>query len=95
MVLKSVRMGLRTTEVPVTFYKDRNGRQSHHKRSGGSPLPGRVDSICAPCSSTVQSFSLFKPGIVAFRPWPAAHAALSFGGITIVVTFNLYWMLIG
>ncbi len=29
MVLKSVRMGLRTTEVPVTFYKDRDGRFIH------------------------------------------------------------------
>src|SRR5260370_16760062 len=30
MVLKSVRMGLRTTEVPVTFFKDREGRVPHH-----------------------------------------------------------------
>ncbi len=36
MVLKSVRMGLRTAEVPVTFYKDRDGRVSHHKRLGWS-----------------------------------------------------------
>ena len=28
MVLKSVRMGLKTVEVPVTFYKDRDGRLS-------------------------------------------------------------------
>jgi glycosyltransferase involved in cell wall biosynthesis len=34
MVLKTVRMDLRTVEVPVTFYKDRDGRLSHHKRSG-------------------------------------------------------------
>src|SRR3954454_2200774 len=34
MVLKSVHMDLRTTEVPVTFLKDRDGRLSHHKRSG-------------------------------------------------------------
>ena len=34
MVLKSVRMELRTAEVPVTFYRDRDGRVSHHKRSG-------------------------------------------------------------
>ena len=43
MVLKSVHMGLRTAEVPVTFLKDREGRVSHHKRRAGSPVPGRVD----------------------------------------------------
>src|SRR5216117_4533163 len=36
MVLKSVRMQLRTTEVPVRFLKDEQGRLSHHKRSGWS-----------------------------------------------------------
>jgi hypothetical protein len=34
MVLKSVHLRLRTAEVPVKFYKDREGRLSHHKRSG-------------------------------------------------------------
>ena len=34
MVLKSVHMGLRTGEVPIRFLKDRDGRMSHHKRSG-------------------------------------------------------------
>ncbi len=32
MVLKSVRMELRTAEVPVRFLKDQEGRFSHHKR---------------------------------------------------------------
>ena len=44
MVLKSVHMELRTTEVPVTFLKDREGRLSHHKRVGlVLAVPGRVD----------------------------------------------------
>ncbi len=34
MVLKSVKMSLSTTEVPVAFLKDREGRLSHHKREG-------------------------------------------------------------
>src|SRR6195952_4151704 len=34
MVLKSVHMDLRTSEVPVSFFKDRDGRVSHHKRMG-------------------------------------------------------------
>src|SRR5664279_5259668 len=34
MVLKSVHMDLKTAEVPVRFYKDQEGRFSHHKRAG-------------------------------------------------------------
>jgi glycosyltransferase involved in cell wall biosynthesis len=34
MVLKAGRLKLRTAEVPVRFYKDREGRVSHHKRAG-------------------------------------------------------------
>ena len=34
MVLKAVRLNLKNDEVPVSFYKDREGRVSHHKRLG-------------------------------------------------------------
>jgi hypothetical protein len=34
MVLKAARLGLKISEVPVNFYKDRAGRISHHKRAG-------------------------------------------------------------
>jgi hypothetical protein len=34
MVLKSVKLGLKTAEIPIKFYKDRAGRLSHMKRSG-------------------------------------------------------------
>lgn len=34
MVLKAARLGLRISEVPVNFYRDRAGRLSHHKRAG-------------------------------------------------------------
>ncbi len=34
MVLKAVKMELRSAEVPIKFYKDRVGRVSHHKRIG-------------------------------------------------------------
>jgi len=34
MVLKCVHMGLRTTEVPIHFLKDPEGRLSHMKRRG-------------------------------------------------------------
>ena len=34
MVLKAALLKLRVAEVPVKFYKDRDGRVSHHKRAG-------------------------------------------------------------
>jgi glycosyltransferase involved in cell wall biosynthesis len=96
MVLKSVRMGLRTTEVPVTFYKDRNGRLSHHKRSGWlSPFHAAWINLRAMFVHGAEFF-LLKPGIVLFALGLLLTLPLSFGGITIgPITFNLYWMLIG
>jgi len=96
MVLKSVRMGLRTTEVPVTFYKDRNGRVSHHKRVGWfSPFYAAWINLRSMFVHGAEFF-LFKPGIVLFALGLLLTLPLSFGGITIgPITFNLYWMLIG
>lgn len=34
LVIKSIQLGLNTSEIPVNFYKDRQGRESHHKRIG-------------------------------------------------------------
>jgi glycosyltransferase involved in cell wall biosynthesis len=96
MVLKSVRMGLRTAEVPVSFYKDRDGRLSHHKRSGWfSPFHAAWINLRAMFIHGAEFF-LFKPGIVLFTLGLLLTLPLSFGGITIGrLTFNLYWMLIG
>ena len=96
MVLKSVRMRLRTTEVPVTFYKDRDGRLSHHKRSGWlSPFSAAWINLRAMFIHGAEFF-LFKPGIGLLALGLLLTLPLSFGGITIgPVTFNLYWMLIG
>ena len=57
MVLKSVHMDLRTTEVPVRFLKDREGRLSHHKRSGWFSPCRPPGSTCARCSSTGRTSS--------------------------------------
>lgn len=96
MVLKSVRMGLRTTEVPVTFYKDRNGRVSHHKRVGWfSPFYAAWINLRSMFVHGAEFF-LFKPGIVLFALGLLFTLPLSFGAITAgPVTFGLYWMLIG
>jgi glycosyltransferase involved in cell wall biosynthesis len=96
MVLKSVRMGLRTTEVPVSFLKDREGRLSHHKRSGWfSPFHAAWINLRAMFVHGAEFF-LFKPGIVFLVLGLLLTLPLSFGPITVgKVTFSLYWMLIG
>ena len=96
MILKSVRMGLRTTEVPVNFHKDREGRVSHYKRAG------RFTNVQAAwISLRIQlvyraEFISLKPGLVAAAIGLLFTLPLSFGPITIgSVTFSLYWMLLG
>ena len=66
MVLKAAKLRLRIGEVPVRFYKDREGRLSHHKRAGWlSPWKAgwinlKVMFLYAP------DFFLMKPGWVMF-----------------------------
>jgi len=96
MVVKSVRMELRTTEVPVTFLKDREGRLSHHKRSGWfSPFAAAWINLRAMFVHGAEFF-LLKPGIFLFIVGLMMTLPLAFGAITIgPVTFNLYFMLVG
>ena len=96
MVLKSVQMQLRTTEVPVHFYKDRQGRVSHHKRSGWfSPFQAAWINIRTMLIYRAEFFVL-KPGLLLFLLGLLIAVPLSAGPITIgSVTFNLYWMLLG
>ena len=64
MVLKSVHMDLRTAEVPVRFLKDREGRLSHHKRSGWfSPFQAAWINLRAMFVYGADFFML-KPGMV-------------------------------
>lgn len=96
MVLKSVRMGLRTAEVPVQFYKDREGRVSHHKRSGWtSPFKAAWINLRA-MFIYGSEFFMVKPGVILLAVGLILSLPLSFGSIVIGgVTFGLYWMLIG
>jgi glycosyltransferase involved in cell wall biosynthesis len=96
MVLKAARRGLRTTEVPVTFYKDREGRVSHHKRNGWlSPwLAGwinlRVMLLYAP------DFFLRVPGWIALVVGLLLVAILSRGPVRLAgVGLDLHTMLLG
>jgi len=64
MVLKSVKLGLKITEVPIRFYKDREGRLSHHKRSGWfSPWFAGWINLRVMLEYTPQTF-LKIPGIL-------------------------------
>ncbi len=96
MVLKSVLMELRTTEVPVAFYRDRNGRVSHHKRAGWfSPFVAAWINLRTMFVFRAQFF-LFKPGLVMLILGLLLTLPLSFGPISIgSYTFSLYWQLLG
>jgi glycosyltransferase involved in cell wall biosynthesis len=96
MVLKSVRMGLKTEEVPVTFLKDRDGRLSHHKRSGWfSPFHAAWINLRAMFIHGAEFF-LFRPGIVMLMLGLLLTLPLSFGRVTVgPVGFDLDTMFIG
>lgn len=96
MVLKSVRMELKTAEVPVTFYRDRDGRVSHHKRSGWlSPFQAAWINLRAMFVYRADFFAM-KPGLVFLALGLLISLPLSVGTISIgSFNFNLYWMLLG
>jgi glycosyltransferase involved in cell wall biosynthesis len=96
MVLKSVHMKLRTEEVPIRFLKDREGRQSHHKRSGWfSPWAAAWINLRA-MFIYGASFFLYRPGFVLLVLGLVLTLPLSFGAITVgPITFSIHWMLLG
>jgi glycosyltransferase involved in cell wall biosynthesis len=96
MVLKSVHLRLRTGEVPVRFLKDREGRLSHHKRSGWfSPWAAAWINLRAMFVYGADFF-VFKPGLFLLALGLLLTLPLTFGPIKVgPVTFSLYWMLAG
>jgi hypothetical protein len=96
MVLKSVRMNLRTTEVPVRFLKDQEGRTSHHKRAGWfSPWHAAWINMKAMFVYGADFF-LFRPGLLLLLLGLLLTLPMSLGPISLGrVTFSLYWMLLG
>ena len=94
LVLKSIRYDLRTVEVPVKFYKDRNGRLSHHKRSGWfSPFKAAWINLEIMLVNGADYF-LIKPGRVLFAVGSFITLALSLGPRDIgPISFSVYWML--
>ena len=96
MVLKAIRTGLKVDEVPVTFYKDREGRVSHHRRSGfWSPWRAGWINLKVMLVYSPDSF-LIKPGILSMIAGLLISTPLIFGPINFVgMGFDLYSMLLG
>lgn len=95
MVLKASRLGLKIAEVPVHFYKDREGRLSHHKRAGfWSPWQAGWINLKVMLVYTPDSF-LLKPGLLLFIAGLLLTTSLSGGGYTLGgVGFDLHWMML-
>lgn len=96
MVLKAARLRLRIAEVPVKFYKDRDGRLSHHRRAGWlSPWLAGWVNLKVMLVYTPDSF-LLAPGFALAALGLLLSLPLSFGPIAAGgLVFNLYWMLLG
>ncbi len=96
MVVKSVHLNLKTTEVPIHFLKDREGRLSHHKRSGWfSPWQAGWINLRAMFIYGADFF-LFRPGLVLFLVGLALALPVLAGPVAIgPVTLSLNWMLVG
>lgn len=95
MVLKSVCLGLDTTEVPVRFLKDKEGRLSHMKRNGWRE-PWRAGWINLRSMLTYGAdFFLLRPGRVVLAMGLVIILA-GVGGLRLgPVAFSIYWELLG
>lgn len=96
MILKSIRMNLKTVEVPVRFLKDQEGRFSHHKRAGWfSPWHAAWINLRAMFVYGADFF-LYRPGFLLLAIGLLLTLPMTFGPLRIgPITFSLYWMLFG
>jgi glycosyltransferase involved in cell wall biosynthesis len=95
MVLKAVRRGLRIAEVPVKFYKDREGRLSHLKRGGfWTPWFAGWINLKVMLVYSPDSF-LLKPGLAMLVLGGLMSIFLAEGGRQLgPVAFEIHWMLL-
>lgn len=95
MVLKSVHLGLRTAEVPVSFLKDPEGRVSHLVRSGWT-TPWKAGWINLKAMFVFGAdFFLMVPGIFLLLIGLVPLCLLAAGPLTIAgVTFSINAMLL-
>ena len=94
MVLKSVHLGLRTSEVPVSFLKDTQGRVSHLVRGGWlSPWYAGWINVKSMFVFGADYF-LIMPGLLLFLTGVALLCLLAFGPVQIgPITFSINSML--
>jgi len=92
MVLKAVKYELRIAEVPIHFYKDREGRLSHMKRSRWYE-PWRAGWI------NLRAMFLFAPDFFLMTPGLVSTGAglLLVGAVAahLAPWLSLHWMLLG
>ncbi len=96
IIVKSIRLGLRSTEVPIDFHKDRDGRLSHHRRAGWtSPWIAGWMNLRSMLVGGADFF-LIKPGMVLFGLGLATLLALCNGPVVVgKATLSLNAMLLG
>ncbi len=96
MIVKSVRLGLRSTEIPIDFYRGREGRLSHHRRNGWfSPWAAGWVNLKSMLVGAADFF-LITPGLLLFGIGLLLLLALVGGPIRIGnITLSLNTMLLG
>lgn len=96
MILKAVCLDLKTTEVPVRFLKDREGRSSHMKR-GGVLEPWKAGWINLRVMLVYRAdFFVLRPGLVLLLLGLLLSVPAIFGPYKMgPITFSLYWTLFG
>jgi len=96
MVLKAARLKLDIDEVPVRFLKDREGRESHHRRTGWySPWVAGWDNLKVMMLYAPEPF-LIAPGLAALVIGLLLSLLLIAGPVTIgSVQLSLNALLLG
>ncbi|WCL51267.1 glycosyltransferase family 2 protein [Leptospira sp. GIMC2001] len=96
MVIKAIQLGLRITEVPINFLKEKAGRESHMVRSGWfTPWYAGWVNLRAMFLFGVDFF-IFVPGIIMLISGLMLSLPLTFGPIQIgTFSLSIHWMLVG
>jgi glycosyltransferase involved in cell wall biosynthesis len=96
MVLKAARLRLTSAEVPIKFYKDREGRLSHHRRVGWrSPWLAGWVNLKVMLVYAADSF-LLQAGVALAIIGLLLSVGLAAGPVRIgKIGFSLHWMLLG
>jgi glycosyltransferase involved in cell wall biosynthesis len=96
MVLKAARLRLTSAEVPIKFYKDREGRLSHHRRVGWrSPWLAGWVNLKVMLVYAADSF-LLKAGAALAVIGLLLSVGLAAGPVRIgKIGFSLHWLLLG